>query len=179
MPLVHARGPAALAYPPPFSLPCPLRLLRRGYACCHSTVKQSYCVGAAGAEAAAEAAEQLAENMEKKAAEDEVGGEAVEQLAGRQAGRQVMRGASQRGPAVEGNAAAALASPRSPWPHHTTSHPAAPFPPPLPCVRRGGATASWLATSPLRMCGARQEKTRSQRSWTGRRSWRRYGGRRR
>ncbi|PSC70199.1 Pre-mRNA-splicing factor SLU7 [Micractinium conductrix] len=42
-----------------------------GYACCHSTVKQSYCVGAAGAEAAAEAAEQLAENMEKKAAEDE------------------------------------------------------------------------------------------------------------
>ena len=43
--------------------------LCRGYACCHSTVKQSYCVGAAGREAATDAAEQLAANMEKKAAE--------------------------------------------------------------------------------------------------------------
>lgn len=42
-----------------------------GYACCHSTVKQSYCVGAAGAAAAEESAEQLAANMAKKAAEDE------------------------------------------------------------------------------------------------------------
>ncbi|KAL4435240.1 hypothetical protein ABPG77_001922 [Micractinium sp. CCAP 211/92] len=42
-----------------------------GYACCHSTVKQSYCVGAAGAAAAAESAEQLAANMANKAAEDE------------------------------------------------------------------------------------------------------------
>ena len=42
---------------------------RRGYACCHSTVKQSYCVGAAGREAATDAAEQLAANVEKKAAE--------------------------------------------------------------------------------------------------------------
>ncbi|EFN52055.1 hypothetical protein CHLNCDRAFT_139273 [Chlorella variabilis] len=42
-----------------------------GYACCHSTIKQSYCVGAAGTVAAADAAEQLAANMEKKAAEDE------------------------------------------------------------------------------------------------------------
>ena len=43
----------------------------RGYACCHSCVKQSYCVGAAGAAAAADAAEQLAANMEAKAAEHE------------------------------------------------------------------------------------------------------------
>ncbi|PRW33892.1 Pre-mRNA-splicing factor SLU7 [Chlorella sorokiniana] len=42
-----------------------------GYACCHSTVKQSYCVGAAGRDAATDAAEQLAANMEKKQAEDE------------------------------------------------------------------------------------------------------------
>jgi hypothetical protein len=40
-----------------------------GYACCHSTVKQSYCVGAAGRDAATDAAEQLAANMEKKQAE--------------------------------------------------------------------------------------------------------------
>lgn len=42
-----------------------------GYACCHSTIKQSYCVGAAGAAAAAEQADQLAANLEKKAADDE------------------------------------------------------------------------------------------------------------
>jgi pre-mRNA-processing factor SLU7 len=39
--------------------------------CCHSTIKQSYCVGAGGKGAAADAAQQLAVNMEAKAAEDE------------------------------------------------------------------------------------------------------------
>lgn len=43
---------------------------RRGYACCHSAVKQSYCVGAAGRDASAGAAEQLAINVEQKAAEE-------------------------------------------------------------------------------------------------------------
>lgn len=59
--------PIVLADTTPPNQPAPH--LCRGYACCHSTVKQSYCVGAAGREAATDAAEQLAANMEKKAAE--------------------------------------------------------------------------------------------------------------
>eukprot|EP00887_Chlorella_sp_A99_P007525 scaffold2.g7525.t1 len=40
-----------------------------GYACCHSTVKNSYCTGRTGEGAAVEAAEALAANLESKAAE--------------------------------------------------------------------------------------------------------------
>eukprot|EP00879_Flechtneria_rotunda_P030006 GHRR01032490.1.p1 GENE.GHRR01032490.1~~GHRR01032490.1.p1 ORF type:complete len:212 (-),score=60.58 GHRR01032490.1:79-714(-) len=38
------------------------------YACCHSTVKNSYCTGRAGEQAAAEAAQQMVRNLEAKAA---------------------------------------------------------------------------------------------------------------
>lgn len=42
-----------------------------GYACCHSCVKGSYCVGASGREAAVQQAAQMAANMEAKAREAE------------------------------------------------------------------------------------------------------------
>lgn len=38
-----------------------------GYACCHSTIKNSYCTGKAGEKAAAETAEQMVKNLEAKA----------------------------------------------------------------------------------------------------------------
>jgi hypothetical protein len=41
-----------------------------GYACCHQTVKNSYCTGAAGKAGAAAAGAQMLANMEAKAAED-------------------------------------------------------------------------------------------------------------
>ncbi len=40
-----------------------------GYACCHQTVKNSYCTGKAGERAAAETAAQMVANMEAKARE--------------------------------------------------------------------------------------------------------------
>ena len=42
-----------------------------GYACCHSTVKNSYCTGQIGAAAAEAQAHQLAANMEARATEEE------------------------------------------------------------------------------------------------------------
>lgn len=66
---VHCPSAHQVLSLPPEPAPCLLALsICRGYACCHSTVKQSYCVGAAGAAAAEESAEQLAANMAKKAA---------------------------------------------------------------------------------------------------------------
>ncbi|GAB4821179.1 hypothetical protein N2152v2_008225 [Parachlorella kessleri] len=46
-----------------------------GYACCHSTVKNSYCTGQVGTEAAAEAAEQLQRNLESKMEERQAAAE--------------------------------------------------------------------------------------------------------
>lgn len=40
-----------------------------GYACCHQTVKNSYCTGSAGEKATQEVAAQMIENMEKRAAD--------------------------------------------------------------------------------------------------------------
>lgn len=42
-----------------------------GYACCRQTIKNSYCTGGVGGDAAADAAAQLAANVEAKAAEAE------------------------------------------------------------------------------------------------------------
>ncbi len=41
-----------------------------GYACCHQTTKNSYCLGKAGTQVKQEVAEQMIANMEAKAAED-------------------------------------------------------------------------------------------------------------
>lgn len=38
-----------------------------GFACCHQTVRNSYCTGVAGEAAAAEAAAQMAANLESRA----------------------------------------------------------------------------------------------------------------
>ncbi len=42
-----------------------------GYACCHQTVRNSYCVGKAGEQAQHEVAAQMIANMEAKAAEQD------------------------------------------------------------------------------------------------------------
>lgn len=42
-----------------------------GYACCHSTTKNSYCTGKAGEKAAAESAAQMVANIEARARADE------------------------------------------------------------------------------------------------------------
>jgi pre-mRNA-processing factor SLU7 len=47
-----------------------------GYACCHSTVKTSYCTGKAGEVAAAAATQQMVANLEAKAAEKAADAEA-------------------------------------------------------------------------------------------------------
>lgn len=50
-----------------------------GYACCHQTVKNSYCTGKAGEQAAAETAEQMLRNMEQKAQQLQAAAEEDEQ----------------------------------------------------------------------------------------------------
>ena len=40
-----------------------------GYACCHQSVKNSYCTGSAGETAAQEAAEQMQANLDARARE--------------------------------------------------------------------------------------------------------------
>lgn len=47
-----------------------------GYACCHSTVKNSYCTGKAGEAAAAAATQQMVANLEAKAAQKAADAEA-------------------------------------------------------------------------------------------------------
>lgn len=62
-PATRSRRPTVHTHAPPPCRAC------RGYACCHSSVKQSYCVGAAGRQGSKDAAEQLAANVERAAAE--------------------------------------------------------------------------------------------------------------
>lgn len=160
--------------------------LRRGYACCHSTVKQSYCVGAAGREAATDAAEQLAANMEKKAAEVRdllpsfraFGDWSLSQLAANKQAAGCLHCLLCSRCRLRGVCAPLIASGTQ-------------LSRPLNCcakqqtllcqllcrrTRRSARPASWWGTSLGRTCGARRQRSSS---WTSRRCSRRCGGRRR